>query len=143
MGLRPDVCFISSTYVEDMTNVPFSIDLDDAAFLERVRQYGGVGEAGSVLDTPGLRETFLRILRSDFNLSESYVHDGKKLDCPIVCFYGDQDPMVRYEDLLSWKDYTSYETPPIYCYHGGHFFLDAHLQEIADVIQTNIQKYKD
>ena len=46
MGLRPDVCFISSTYVEDMTNVPFSIDLDDAAFLERVRQYGGVGEAG-------------------------------------------------------------------------------------------------
>lgn len=51
--------------------------------------------------------------------------------------------MVRYEDLLSWKDYTSYETPPIYCYHGGHFFLDAHLQEIADVIQTNIQKYKD
>lgn len=143
MGLRPDVCFISSTYVEDMTNVPFSIDLDDAAFLERVRQYGGVEEAGIVLDTPGLRETFLRILRSDFNLSESYVHDGKKLDCPIVCFYGDQDPMVRYEDLLSWKDYTSYETPPIYCYHGGHFFLDAHLQEIADVIQTNIQKYKD
>lgn len=120
MGLRPDVCFISSTYVEDMTNVPFSIDLDDAAFLERVRQYGGVEEAGSVLDTPGLRETFLRILRSDFNLSESYVHDGKNW---IVRLYASTEIRIQWYAMKI-------------CFPGKIIPVMKHLQFIAIMAVT-------
>ena len=136
-GCNPDICFISATSLEDKTDLIKSRDLSDDEFFQRVSDYGGIDTSSEILQYPEFKEIFMKILRADFNLIESYPCQGGMLRCPIVGFCGTEDPMEDVRRMKSWQERTSkgmkFETLP-----GGHFYFMDDPKELCEKIADYI-----
>lgn len=102
-----------------MINVPVST-LNDEEFLLHLRRIEPPSES---LDNPELREMLLPLLRSDFELCESYRNrQHASFSFPITGFFGSNDTSVTREDMEPWRECTSgtFRIVPI---NGGHFFM--------------------
>jgi surfactin synthase thioesterase subunit/NADPH:quinone reductase-like Zn-dependent oxidoreductase/acyl carrier protein len=97
--------------------------LDDAAFIERLREYNGT--PGRVIDDIDLMRAFLPTLRSDFAIAETYrpVH-GAAIAVPIVAVGGDCDPHVDADELASWAPATT-STFELAMLPGDHFHISS------------------
>ncbi|MDO5558073.1 MAG: alpha/beta fold hydrolase [Oscillospiraceae bacterium] len=146
-GVSPDICFISSTSIEDWSGVTPSEELDDNEFFRRVSQFGGIDESSELIRYPEFRNIFMKILRADFGIIESYKYDSKKLRCPAVCLCGDSDPMETIENMRSWKNYVEDENVVYLKYNGDHFYLNKQLEivcrDIREMICVNRTKRRD
>ena len=137
-GLCPDVCFISSTAIEEQVTQPPSLELDDDAFLERVAFFGGIDKDSEILKYPEFKSVYLNILRADFTVVESYVCGGKCLPCPIAALCGDSDPSETLDNMRKWEGYTSSHV--IYRqFCGDHFYIEHSLDELCRFLVKTIR----
>lgn len=95
--------------------------LDDAAFIERLRELGGTPEA--VLLHDELMELLLPVLRADFALLESYQPtEYPPLPCPMLVCGGIDDDDVSLADLDAWRPHAA-GAFRVARFPGGHFYL--------------------
>ena len=107
-------------------------NLPEKDFLSRLQDINGT--PNQVLENKELRELFLPILRSDFQVCETYQYeDNLTLDQPITAFCGEQDKDVRPEDMDGWRNHTL-STFKLLTVPGDHFFLHSHEERFFYVL---------
>jgi len=107
--------------------------LSSVDFLRELRRLGGC--APEVLSNAELIALVLPVLRADFQAIETYRADaGPPLSCPILVLRGLEDGEVTRADAEAWRAETtgSFEMHDL---PGGHFFLFAHLRQVAAWIE--------
>lgn len=110
--------------------------LSHHAFLEELRSMGGMPQG--VLENYELIQYFEPILRSDFELVESYPNEKfpARLEIPICALMGNKEKHV--EQISSWKS-TTKSAFDYKIFHGDHFFIRDHIQSIVSVIRDRSQ----
>jgi medium-chain acyl-[acyl-carrier-protein] hydrolase len=112
--------------------------LPEPAFLESLRTLSGTPE--QFFSQPELMDIYLPILRADFAVAESYLHEGgQALPCPLDVYAGiDDEPSL--DDMAGWRRYTG-GAFRLVGFPGGHFFLNSHraaVQEcLADALRSS------
>ena len=96
--------------------------LDDAALLAEVVALGGTPER--VAEIPELREHFLRVVRADIAVLESYqpAVDRPALSCPVTAFAGASDVWAPPTTMRPWARETRSDFH-LRQFEGGHFFF--------------------
>ncbi|MFJ4869487.1 thioesterase II family protein [Streptomyces sp. NPDC088757] len=105
----------------------------EAELVDRVKGLGGTDSA--LFDEPGLLELVLPALLGDYRALASYEDTpGRPLTCPVVGLTGDRDPEATVEEVGAWGEHTSgaFRTR---VFAGGHFFLNDHTGEVAELIR--------
>jgi surfactin synthase thioesterase subunit len=103
-------------------------ELDDAAFVERLRRFEGTPEGA--LENAELRALLLPTLRADLGLRDGYrCASEPPLVVPIVAFGGEDDPDVTTADLCAWSAQTC-TSFRVKRFPGGHFFLKSAAREL-------------
>ncbi|GAA0799441.1 thioesterase II family protein [Spirilliplanes yamanashiensis] len=95
--------------------------MTDADFAAAVMRLGGTPD--KLLRNPRLLAHFLPVLRADYEVNETYrARRQPPLDCPVVGYAGDADPLATGTQVGAWRDTT---TGPFRqrVFPGGHFFL--------------------
>ncbi|MCA9938288.1 MAG: thioesterase [Anaerolineales bacterium] len=112
--------------------------LPDAAFLEKVRQLGGMD--ASILENAELMELITPILRADFQMNETYTYVTEHpLACPISAFRGAKDDLMTYDEVAAWSEQTTgkfrLRTLP-----GGHFFINGEQNAFWQVLAYDLEQ---
>lgn len=109
--------------------------MTDQEFREEVIRLGGT--PAEFFDYPELMELFLPLLRSDFKLAESNLHNREihPFSCNMTIITGKQDYKVTQEQLDNWALHTEGECTVHYM-EGGHFFLHDEIPQIAAIINN-------
>jgi medium-chain acyl-[acyl-carrier-protein] hydrolase len=119
---------------------PESYHLSDTDFCERLRSLNGT--PASVLAEPELLSMILPLLRSDFEMSETYQRVPKtRLDCPIQVFGGDRDEEVDRAGLEAWQKTTSAPVK-IEILPGDHFFLQSLTDALLEMVERTLRPYQ-
>jgi medium-chain acyl-[acyl-carrier-protein] hydrolase len=103
--------------------------LPEPEFIDELRRLEGTPE--EALANAELMELLIPMLRADSAVSETYEHEERPpLPCPIVAFGGQDDEDVTVDDVLAWGMHTSsgFEHR---IFPGGHFFVDAHEEDVV------------
>ncbi len=119
---------------EPVYNLPKN---DFIAHLQKIN-----GTPRQVLENQELMEVFLPVLRSDFQLNETYQFtSGPRLNCPVTVFGGIADTRISQQDLLAWKDLTDgpFEAR---MFPGDHFFLHSEQHQLVQRIVTRLSNYQ-
>ena len=97
-------------------------DLDDDALLEAVIGLGGMPER--VRDIPELRKHFLRVVRADIAVLESYqpTPDRAALGCAVTAFAGTSDVWAPPTTMRPWARETR-DDFRMRLFEGGHFYF--------------------
>ncbi|KKZ90954.1 thioesterase II family protein [Bacillus wiedmannii] len=108
-------------------------NLSNEQFKREVISMGGT--PSGVLQSEELMEIFLPILRADFKIVETYIHDNNIQPCDIdfLIFNGENDEFTTYDQVIKWEQYTS-KTCTLHSFEGNHFFLNENIEEIAKSI---------
>ncbi|GHO70179.1 hypothetical protein KSC_090710 [Ktedonobacter sp. SOSP1-52] len=115
---------------------PFTYDLPDSTFIEKLRQLEGTPE--EVLQNKELLELLLPTIRADFTLSETYAYqDQALLTCPISAYGGLQDKEVTREDMAAWHLETRGQFIQR-VFPGNHFFLHSAREQLLEVITREL-----
>lgn len=94
-------------------------DLPDLDFISKLRRYDGTPE--EIFNNPELMTLMIPALKADFSLLETYQYrPGDQLDCPITCFWGQQDAIANQADVAAWRQHT--DTFRLEAVSGHHFF---------------------
>jgi medium-chain acyl-[acyl-carrier-protein] hydrolase len=119
---RPLGLFVSAHRAPQLPDrTPTLHMLEDAALLERLRDWSGTSDA--ILKNPALSSIFLPILRADLTAASRYRYEsGPPLDCPIVAYAGTQDSEASIDEVRAWRTQTSADFS-LHVYSGGHFFI--------------------
>lgn len=86
---------------------------------------------------------FLTIIRSDFEMLESYefTPSRDKLNCKISLLNGNRDIGVGKDEVKEWDRYTN-ETCTFYEFNGGHFFINYDARKIIEIINSSLELSK-
>ncbi|MGW5955812.1 thioesterase II family protein [Bacillus mycoides] len=108
-------------------------NLSNEQFKREVIAMGGT--PSGVLQSEELMGIFLPILRADFKIVETYIHDNNMQACDIdfLIFNGENDEFTTYNQVIKWEQYTS-KTCTFHSFKGNHFFLNENIEEIANRI---------
>lgn len=111
-------------------------NLNDVKFKEELFKLDGTPK--EILENDDLMNIFLPILRSDFKVVEEYAYKDKleKLNCDFTILYGSGDNMSLNE-LCDWQKHTNGRCSYIK-FPGGHFFINAYVKEIVDIVNSII-----
>lgn len=138
-SLRERLCpaeylFVSGRPAPTITQPRTSIStLPRAELVEVLRRYGAAPQ--EVLAHDELLDVLLPMLRRDFAMIESYRYaPGQPLDCPVFAWCGTEDPDVTPGLMAGWAR-ESAGAFDLRVRGGGHFFLTAHVAEIAATIR--------
>ncbi|MEE6265609.1 MULTISPECIES: thioesterase II family protein [Streptomyces] len=78
----------------------------------------------------------LPALRGDCRAVQTYAYvPGPPLRCPVLSLVGTDDPQATTDEVGAWAGRTDGPFTLRVC-DGGHFHLDTHTDEIADVIRS-------
>ncbi|PES85690.1 thioesterase [Bacillus cereus] len=93
------------------------------------------GTPSGVLQSEELMEIFLPILRADFKIVETYIHDNNIQPCDIdfLIFNGENDEFTTYDQVIKWERYTS-KMCTFHSFEGNHFFLNENIGKMANSI---------
>jgi surfactin synthase thioesterase subunit len=129
--------FVSGCRSPDVPQVrPYMHELDLAGFCDALRHMGGT--PAEFLDTPGVRDLLLPVVREEIRLAELWTDwHGQPVDVPITAMYGIDDPVDTRAAMSGWASFTTrgaelLEMP------GGHFFPDTHLSDLLKAIDRRI-----
>lgn len=142
-NLFPDICFISGTSICEYVKIRYAEkktdDMNDDEFIDMVSQFGAIDENNVLLKYPEIREIYMRVLRADFNVIESYEQTDEKINCPVAAMCGTDDHSETIETMHDWEKYTNAK---VYYkeYSGDHFYLDDNLDEICHDIMERTGK---
>ena len=108
-------------------------NLSNEQFKREVIAMGGT--PSGVLQSEELMGIFLPILRADFKIVETYIHDNNMQACDIdfLIFNGENDEFTTYNQVIKWEQYTS-KMCTFHFFKGNHFFLNENIEEIANRI---------
>jgi medium-chain acyl-[acyl-carrier-protein] hydrolase len=97
-------------------------ELDDETLLAEVLALGGTPPR--VRDHAGLREHFLRVVRADIAVLESYQPAAGRaaLSCPVTAFAGKTDRWAPPTTMRPWARETS-SAFRLRLFEGGHFYF--------------------
>lgn len=96
------------------------------------------GTSSDVFGNRELMRLALPVIKADYHACDAYTSDeSARVSAPIHAIGGDQDPIVTLGDLYSWGKHT--DNVEVTMFDGGHFFLDAHLDAIVDLLAAAIQ----
>jgi surfactin synthase thioesterase subunit len=105
---------------------------DRDTVLGELRTLGGTDPR--FLNDPELLDTILPAAVNDYRAIQAYRWaDGPPLPIPVTALIGDADPQSTAAEAGAWGRHTT-EPLDLRVFPGGHFYLDAHLPEVADVI---------
>jgi surfactin synthase thioesterase subunit len=129
-GLRGPVLLAASGW----TPVGFEVPTVEQAHMpepELIRWMKSLGSfPAETFDDPELLAMIIPALRADIELSTTYVDDGAPIDCPIVAYSGQSDPLMAADAMSAWIPRTSaflgHSTYP-----GGHFYIDNNENRVA------------
>ncbi|MCI0490033.1 MAG: alpha/beta fold hydrolase [Blastocatellia bacterium] len=121
-GREPVHLFISARRAPHMPDrMPPTYNLPKDDFINELRRLKGTPK--EVLDHRELLNLMIPVLRSDFELIQTYQHTpGPPLGCPLTAFGGSDDLDVTLEELEGWQDYTAHSFQ-VLILPGDHFFL--------------------
>lgn len=109
--------------------------LPKGEFIEEIKELGGMPD--EVLQSEELLNYLEPILRSDFKVSETYVHEAHApLDIPMTVITGTEEDMEQ-EDILLWQK-ESRQAVDFRQMSGGHFFILEHTEKIVEVISDKL-----
>jgi medium-chain acyl-[acyl-carrier-protein] hydrolase len=113
-------------------------NLSDPEFIYEVRQrYGGLPE--EVMRDEEMLRLILPAMRADFMIKEAYRYQGgPALECPVSCFGGLDDPVVRPDDLAAWRDRTSGKFN-LRMFPGEHFFIESSREPALKYLITELE----
>ncbi|MFD0772070.1 thioesterase II family protein [Bacillus sp. CGMCC 1.60114] len=109
-------------------------NLSNEQFKKEIIAMGGT--PSEVLQSEELMEIFLPILRADFKIVETYIHDNNRQACDIdfLIFNGKNDEFTTYDEVIKWGEYTK-GLCTFHSFEGKHFYLYENIQEIANIIK--------
>lgn len=112
--------------------------LPEPDFLASLRTLSGTPE--QFFSQPELMDIYLPILRADFAVAESYLHEGgEALPCPLDVYAGIDDDL-SLDDMAGWRQYAG-GAFRLVAFPGGHFFLNSHRAEVqqclADALRSS------
>jgi external thioesterase TEII len=114
--------------------------LPSKEFREKLKEMGGSPD--EVLADEELMNFFEPILRSDFEVIETYQYEEKGLfDVPITSMFGN-DEEVTHEEIQLWQQETTYSLT-INEFPGNHFFIFKHWKEISDIINNVLNEVSE
>ena len=90
-----------------------------------------------IFENGELLNKFLPILRSDFQLHESYEFNKNGdgiLETNLSVLYGEKDSTVIQENVFLWEEYTT-KRCTFHKFRGNHFFINNHGNEIITIIE--------
>jgi medium-chain acyl-[acyl-carrier-protein] hydrolase len=124
---------------------PMAYELPTPQFKEELRILGGTPD--EVLDNPQMLDVFLPMLRSDFQLFETYrPKDRIPLPVDLSIWGGIHDPRVSLEHLLVWGELFTGRVEEHF-YPGGHIFIepaqcgDACLADLGRLLEKNLARF--
>ncbi|MEV0232198.1 alpha/beta fold hydrolase [Nonomuraea sp. NPDC050786] len=104
---------------------PAASTLPQPRLLHRLAEMAGPSR--SVVMDPDLLAAMSPTIRADFELCETYRYTpDDPLDVPITCFAAFDDPEVRIDEMLAWREHTTVGSR-LFTFPGGHLFLLDHL----------------
>jgi len=111
--------------------------LDDFEFLRKLQlKYGDL--PGAITSSAEIMQFYLRILRADISLLESFkFRDRPKLTLPVTAYAGMQDMSVSAESLDAWRDVTSGNFSAS-VFPGDHFFTAAQRSSFLRALSQDI-----
>jgi medium-chain acyl-[acyl-carrier-protein] hydrolase len=113
---------------------PVCFDLPTEAFHARLRELNGTPEA--VLRDPEMMSLFSPLLRSDFELCETYPREQRPpLDCPITVLGGRDDSETDRAHLEAWRTSTR-GAFRLEWLAGDHFFVQSKAVEVRRVVES-------
>lgn len=144
-GVQPIHLFVSghgAPHLPDR-NPPLHA-LPDAEFVQKLRELNGTPE--EVLRHVELLQLLIPVLRADFAVCETYVHQPKPpLDCPISAYSGLGDDYVNREELQGWAKHTAGHFS-LRMFPGDHFYLNTArhylLQALARDLDTTWAQWR-
>ncbi|MBJ8054124.1 thioesterase [Bacillus cereus] len=116
-------------------------NLPDEQFKNEVIAMGGT--SSKVFQSEELLEMFLPILRADFKIVETYIHDYnmKACDVDFLILNGKDDEFTTYEEVKKWVQYTN-KMCTFHSFEGQHFFLHETIEEIVSIITRKLDSQK-
>ncbi len=113
--------------------------MDDEEFKSEVIELGGTPP--EFFEYPELLEIILPMLKNDFRIAETYVHQGevKPLKHDITVLLGKEDELTP-EQCHGWQCHTN-QVCSMHYFEGGHFFLHDETKRITDLINDVSKKY--
>lgn len=126
-GIEPKHLFVSGRMAPPIPERDrLTYDLPEPEFIEDLRRLNGTPK--EVLESSELLQLMMPLLRSDFELIQTYEYqEGPRLSCPITAFGGLLDKEVTREDLAAWSEQTT-GSFVLRMLEGDHFFI--HSSEI-------------
>lgn len=107
--------------------------------IRLMMSWGGLPK--EITDNPDLADVLLSPVSSDLKLLEQRLVDASqsmspraKIDCPLLVFYGELDPIVSSQDANGWASACTSDEVTISCLAGGHFHSDDDVRNIAVTI---------
>jgi surfactin synthase thioesterase subunit len=107
--------------------------LDDTRIVEELRALNGTHS--QILEDEQMLAMVLPALRNDYRAVETYTYaPGPLLHCPVLGLVGADDPQATLPEVRAWAGHTAAGFA-LRVFDGGHFYLDAHTDEVADGIR--------
>jgi surfactin synthase thioesterase subunit len=111
-------------------------ELPDDEFHRELRRFNGTPEF--VFSDEALLAYLGPVLRSDFELCETYVYEADEpLDVPISAIGGAQDPTVAEWELAAWKVHTTADFRSE-MFPGDHFFVRSSSAQVLASIEQDL-----
>ncbi len=119
-------------------NPPFH-HLDEATFLERVKNFDGTPAA--FFEQKELVELMLPCLRADFEVWETYQYSPHQpLDIPLTIYGSDGDSEAKLADFEAWKQHTT-GAFKLHMFNGGHFYFQKDLPAFLNLISQTLDPH--
>ncbi|OZG72744.1 hypothetical protein BTA51_14570 [Hahella sp. CCB-MM4] len=99
--------------------------LPTEAFVEEVAKY--------CINPPETIRAFEPLIRADIQMFEQFDNPGGRVDIPLAVVAGDQDSVVKTEDVKAWENLADGEFDYV-CLPGGHDLVKQCPRELAAII---------
>lgn len=114
--------------------------LDDDEFVKQLIEIGGLSQELS--EEKKLLNFFLPMLRSDFNITESYNNSissiTHKLTTPSLLMYGSSDNEVSKKEVSLWSEWLCKSSEPVGL-SGEHFYITQDPKAFIDTINLYLR----
>jgi len=139
-NVRPILVIVSSSLAPNCT---IEQQIDETMNVKQIAKF--FAELNymddSLIEDEMYANYFLPVLKADYLLQQKYVDVYfKKLDCPLLVLYGENDIQIDKNKLSDWKQFSSSEVL-FESIEGGHFFVNKeNIIKFLPMLQEKILK---
>lgn len=132
---EPEMIFLAAKRSPGLGKEEPIHNLPTQEFVDVLRSYRGTPDV--ILNTPGLMDVYLPVLRADFALGETYcLGASAPIEAPCCLFAGAEDQVSKADEVAAWS--PLFRRPPTFhTVPGGHFFMNTHPGEVVSIINRH------